>query len=182
VVIDRYVEAARANSVVVHGPLGASEIAATVAAVAYEHAGDAAVALNDRDELLRRLGIEGALDTAGLRVLSPEDPDWRADLPGAGAGVTSAALAVAETGTLVLPCGPERPRGTHIVPPVHLCVLRAADVVESFADAVAQVAGWDLPSNVSWVGGPSRTADLEMRQTIGIHGPRVVEVVLVDGG
>jgi L-lactate utilization protein LutC len=182
VVIDRYVDAARANAVVVHGPMRGAEVAKTVASITFEHAGDAAVALNDGDPLLRELGIEDALDTAGLRLLFPEDPDWRAELPGAGAGVTSAALAVADTGTLVLPCGAERPRGTHIVPPVHVCVLRTSDVVATFADAIARVGGWELPSNVSWVGGPSRTADLEMRQTIGIHGPRVVEVVLVDGG
>ena len=62
---------------------------------------------------------------------------------------------------------------------MHVCVLRVSDVVPEFADAIEQVATALLPSALIWVGGPSRTADLEMIQTLGVHGPKVVELVLV---
>ena len=61
---------------------------------------------------------------------------------------------------------------------MHVCVLRASDIVPAFADAVASFAG-TLPSALTWIGGPSRTGDLEMITTLGVHGPTVVEVVIV---
>ncbi len=51
----------------------------------------------------------------------------------------------------------------------------------TFADAIARVAAGPLPSALTWIGGPSRTGDLEMIQTLGVHGPAAVEVVLVAG-
>ena len=100
-----------------------------------------------------------------------------------GAGVTGATMAVAATATLVLPCGPGRPRGTHILPPAHVCLLRAETLVSTLGDAIERIeadpAG--MPSNVSWVSGPSRTADLEMRRTLGVHGPKSVDLIVIDG-
>ena len=65
------------------------------------------------------------------------------------------------------------------MPHTHLCVLRVADVVPTLADAFAQVAERGVPSAMSWISGPSRTGDLEMILTLGVHGPRAVEVVLI---
>ncbi len=93
----------------------------------------------------------------------------------AGVGVTGARAGIAATGTLLLPCGPGRPRGTHIVPPAHVCLVRAMDLVATIEDAILLQAREPHPSTMSWVSGPSRTADLEMRQTIGVHGPKSVE-------
>ncbi|HWS46659.1 MAG TPA: LUD domain-containing protein, partial [Acidimicrobiia bacterium] len=69
-----------------------------------------------------------------------------------------------------------------LVPPAHVCVVRTADVVDTLADALARLAATasDLPSALTFVGGPSRTGDLEMILTLGVHGPRTVDVVLVD--
>ena len=51
---------------------------------------------------------------------------------------------------------------------------------DNVADAVTRVASGPLPSALTWVGGPSRTGDLEMIQTLGVHGPAAVEVVLLE--
>jgi L-lactate dehydrogenase complex protein LldG len=74
---------------------------------------------------------------------------------------------------------PHVPRAISLLPPVHVCVLRASDVVPDLAGAIASFAG-SLPSALTWIGGPSRTGDLEMITTLGVHGPTVVEVVIVD--
>jgi len=114
------------------------------------------------------------------RVLRPGDPSWREALVGAAVGVTGAALAVAQTGSLVLTPGPGAPRATSLLPGVHVCLVATTDVVATIVEAIDALAARDLPSAVVWVGGPSRTSDLEMRPTFGIHGPKAVEVVLVD--
>jgi L-lactate dehydrogenase complex protein LldG len=113
-------------------------------------------------------------------VVRPGESDWAVRLVDAAVGITSASVAVAATGTVAVVSGPGAPRATSLLPPVHVCVLRSADVVAEFADAIDRVGAQTLPSALIWVGGPSRTADLEMHQTLGVHGPKVVELVLVD--
>ena len=111
-------------------------------------------------------------------LLLPDAPDWRDALPNATVGLTGAALAVTEPAAIALVAGPHVPRATSLLPPVHICVLRASDIVPAFADAVSSFAG-TLPSALTWIGGPSRTGDLEMITTLGVHGPTIVEVVIV---
>ena len=68
------------------------------------------------------------------------------------------------------------------MPPRHVCVVFADAVVATFAAAIEQVGAAPLPSALTWIGGPSRTGDLEMVQTLGVHGPKAVDVVLVAVG
>ena len=115
----------------------------------------------------------------GIEVLLPGDAAWSERLAGAAAGITGARLAVAEPATIALAAAPGSPRATSLLPPAHVCVLRVADVVADLAGALERV-GSDLPSALTWVAGPSRTADLEMITTLGVHGPRTVDVYLVE--
>ena len=98
----------------------------------------------------------------------------------AAVGITGSALAVAEPSTFVFLAAPGSPWATNLVPPAHVCVVRVADVVATLTDVLARMAEADLPSVLTWVGGPSRTGDLEMILTLGVHGPRTVDVILVD--
>ena len=93
--------------------------------------------------------------------------------------------AVAETGTLMLPSGPERPTTLNLLSDTAIVVLRASRVVGAYEDA------WDLlrtergggafmPRNVMLVTGPSRSADIESTLELGAHGPRRLHVVVVD--
>jgi len=95
-------------------------------------------------------------------------------------GVTVARVAVAELGVFSVEAGQRRPRSVSLLPETHVCVVAAHDVVDTFADALARVAAAALPSALLWIGGPSRTGDLEMITTLGVHGPRAVEIVVVD--
>ena len=94
--------------------------------------------------------------------------------------VTTAALGIAETGTLVLTHGPgQGRRAFSLVPDRHLCILRSTDVVATVPDAFARLAA-DSRSPITFISGPSATADIEMTRIKGVHGPRFLTVLLVD--
>ncbi|MCC7428214.1 MAG: LUD domain-containing protein [Alphaproteobacteria bacterium] len=113
--------------------------------------------------------------------------------PADQAGLTAAFAAIAETGTLMLPSGAERPTTLNIMPETGIVVVQASRIVGAYEEA------WDLlrrearedgapgtlgprfmPRNVMLITGPSRTADIEQTIELGAHGPRRLHVVLID--
>lgn len=178
--IARLREVLTVNRCTVVGPLPLDRAAAEVVEVAIARAAGRPIALPSRDTTVAALELDSRLGALGARLLHPDDPDWHGLLPDAGAGITGCAVAVAATGTLAVVAGPGSPRATSLVPASHVCIVRTDDVVAEFADAIARFAAAPMPSAVSWIGGPSRTSDLEMRTTFGVHGPKTVDVVLVD--
>jgi L-lactate dehydrogenase complex protein LldG len=122
------------------------------------------------------------------RALLPAQQDFTVDgnfapavLDGFGGILTEASLAIAETGTLVLQSVPgQGRRAPTLVPDFHLCVLRTSQVVETVPEAIAFLAPTaTLPT--TFISGPSATADIEMTRIKGVHGPRFLHVLLVDG-
>jgi L-lactate dehydrogenase complex protein LldG len=94
--------------------------------------------------------------------------------------MTSAFCGVADSGTIALHhSASEGRRVVTLLPDWHLCVLRAEQVVETLPEYFARCA--DTPSLVTWISGPSATADIEMTRIKGVHGPRFLHVVLVRG-
>ena len=94
--------------------------------------------------------------------------------------VTASTVAIAETGTMVLQNVPgQGRRAPTLVPDYHLCVVRTADVVETVPEALARLAGTARLAT-TFVSGPSATSDIEMTRIKGVHGPRFLDVVLVD--
>ncbi|WP_241833065.1 LutC/YkgG family protein [Streptomyces caatingaensis] len=100
------------------------------------------------------------------------------DLDAVDAVVTGCALAIAETGTLVLDGGPgQGRRRVTLVPDHHICVVRTADqIVDSVPQALERL---DPLRPLTWVSGPSATSDIELDRVEGVHGPRLLDVVLV---
>ena len=94
--------------------------------------------------------------------------------------VTGATLAIAETGTVVLQNVPgQGRRAVTLVPDYHLCMVRVEDVVETVPEAIGRLqATAELAT--TFVSGPSATADIEMTRIKGVHGPRFLDVILVE--
>ena len=97
-------------------------------------------------------------------------------LMAASLGVTSADYAIADTGTLVLVSGNEQHRLISLLPPTHLCLLDSSRVVANLSSLLACVSGEyqrskTPPLAMTFITGPSRTADIELTLTVGVHGP-----------
>ncbi|MFJ2828041.1 lactate utilization protein C [Streptomyces sp. NPDC087263] len=94
--------------------------------------------------------------------------------------VTACAVAIAETGTIVLDGSPDQGRRRiTLIPDHHICVVRVPDqVVASVPQAMDRL---DPTRPLTWISGPSATSDIELDRVEGVHGPRTLEVVLLSG-
>ncbi|MER5209903.1 lactate utilization protein C [Streptomyces sp. NPDC002838] len=143
--------------------------------------------------------IAGMLAARGAKtVLVPPglDPQWLAaaeaervpdraessphELDRVDSVITACAVAVAETGTIVLDGSPDQGRRRiTLVPDHHVCVVRVPEqVVSSIPQALERL---DPARPLTWISGPSATSDIELDRVEGVHGPRILEVVLVSG-
>ncbi len=90
--------------------------------------------------------------------------------------ITTAALAIAETGTIVLDGGPgQGRRALSLVPDYHLCILHASQIVGIVPQALERL---EPGRPCTWISGPSATSDIELDRVQGVHGPRTLEVIL----
>lgn len=150
--------------------------AAILRAIEGEHVGAALVADDfgeGRDALL------AALQGAGVQLLKGTTPQ---EAEPADLGVTRAAYAVAETGSIVV-LGDLPSRLPTMLPPIHVAVVDAATVYPSLEDATERIERAMTAEGAryaSFITGPSRTADVEKTLAVGVHGPRLLHIVLVD--
>ena len=104
----------------------------------------------------------------------------REQMVAADMGISSADLAVGESGSLLVCARPGQERVASLLPPVHVAMIKSAQIVPDLIDAIAWLSNQtDLPSNVALITGPSKTGDIELQLTTGVHGPGIWHVVIV---
>jgi L-lactate dehydrogenase complex protein LldG len=144
----------------------ADDVAATIAQVCGEHEA-------------RRMGVPAALPWRPQGIELVEDHGLSAgDLDELDGALTGCALAIAETGTIILDGGQRSGRrALTLVPDLHVCVVERSQVVATVSDAIRALDGARGP--FTFVSGPSATSDIELDRVEGVHGPRRLEVLLV---
>jgi L-lactate dehydrogenase complex protein LldG len=148
----------------------------------------AAIAAAVRDACARHdvvtLAVPASLDAAwrpeGAELLVDEPPLSVARLDGCDGVLTGCALAIAVTGTIVLDAGARQGRRVvTLVPDLHICVVRAAQLVHGVPDAFALLGAPERARRpITFISGPSATSDIELSRVEGVHGPRRLEVIL----
>jgi L-lactate dehydrogenase complex protein LldG len=152
------------------------EEAAAKSALCWEH------------EVLTRLGLAEYLEARGIVRHSYEGlaqidlPAQRAAMLACDIGISSVDCAIAETGTLMVGSRPGQERVASLLPPMHVAIVERRQIVPDLIDAfgILHERGLDnLPSNIAFITGPSKTGDIELQLTTGVHGPKHWRVILV---
>lgn len=147
-----------------------------------------------RNPIIGRLQIRSMLASRGIRVLGwpasaeglQEASSFRDECFAAGAGITGADFALAETGSLVLTSANEGSQLASLAPPVHIALYRRSQLRASLDEVlqhlpVSRAPGQASPArSVVFISGTSRTADIEQILVRGVHGPRSVHAILVE--
>jgi len=124
---------------------------------------------------LKQLGIADTLQSFGVELVSPNAD--KHEIAQCDLGITEADYLLPETGTLVLRSSAEKPRAVSLLPRVHLAIVRPemlrADMHQVFAEAKDG-------NYLVFITGPSRTADIELTVTLGVHGPKNLYAWMMD--
>ena len=125
-------------------------------------------------------GLPGAWVAGSDAEVATDDPSLSyQDLDALDGVITGCAVAIAETGTIVLDAGPEQGRrAISLLPDLHGCVVMGTQVVGTVPEALERL---EPTRPQTWISGPSATSDIELQRVEGVHGPRTLDVVLVEG-
>jgi L-lactate dehydrogenase complex protein LldG len=127
-------------------------------------------------------GFRDAVD-ADLDVTWIDDNALSAtELDDVDAVVTTATVAIANTGTVVLDHGlGQGRRGISLVPDLHVCLVSTDEIVSDVPEAVARLVESGRHTRpLTWISGPSATSDIELDRVEGVHGPRTLIVIVID--
>ena len=131
------------------------------------------IAISDNPEVERLLQLTD-LEIEELSIAPNAEDIFRFDV-----GISTAQAAIAETGTLVLDSTNERHRLVSLVPPVHIAVVRASQIYRTLGEVLSLIRKEkEISPAVTFITGPSRTADIELTLAIGVHGPQELHVII----
>lgn len=136
------------------------------------------------------IGLRSRLEQGGIQFFNGSggvnDQDFANRAAAAEIGVTAVDYALADTGTLVLRTGLGRARSVSLLPPVHIALLKPDQIIPGLDELFPLLADTSAGSNgtldsaLTFITGPSRTADIELTLVVGVHGPQELHVVLLD--
>lgn len=179
--LSRFVTEAQRVGVHVQEVAGLQEAGASIAALA--KAKGVALCQTTDPDLAKALHLESALAEAGIGLRAGPTPET---LLRAGIGITRAVFGVAETGSLLVHLDEVDERLLTMLSELHVALLHRDAVVDSLEEGLLLTRSLVLrscvqgrPSYISWVTGPSRTADIERVLTIGVHGPKELHIFLL---
>jgi L-lactate dehydrogenase complex protein LldG len=154
--------------------------------------------INKLMDVLRQRSLNGLLYAPATVLGAALETSWESDLPplvgytqeveqnkerlfAIDAGITSTQGGLADVGALILWPDSNEPRLMSLAPAVHIAVLEAASIHDSLAEAIARER-WaqEMPTNALLISGPSKTADIELVLTFGVHGPKELIVLILD--
>ena len=170
-VVELFVERVSDYRATVHAATEATLAAVIGEVLAAHHVGRIVVPVGVPDVWLDR--------SDAVRVGDDPPLSW-ADLDATDGVITGCAVAIAETGTIVLDGGAgQGRRASSLLPDLHVCVVRADQVVGTVPEALARL----QPTRPqTWISGPSATSDIELQRVEGVHGPRRLDVIVVRPG
>ena len=166
----------RAKQVGMHPEQVADEQAAAAKVVEIVTAAEGSSVILPEDDIPARSLIAEGLAAKGIRFLDVNDRDASFD---ADFGITGVTCAVAETGSLCIDSGGARRRLASLAVPNHIAIVRADQILPDLLDLAARMSPADLPANRVLISAPSKTADIEMILVEGVHGPRIVHIVVI---
>lgn len=184
--ISRFTTEATAVMAQVHRSFGAAQLAEKVAEICANQSGEIAIS---GAEIFREIELPRALAERGLAIFGANEADHDilvARLANCSVGVTGAVYAIAETGTIVLSSDEPDAQLVSLLPPVHVAVIRSSQIVASLDQTIArlskeQIGRGDPARSLSFITGPSRTGDVELVLSIGVHGPKESHVIIFEG-
>jgi len=133
--------------------------------------------LNDHEHIVTPDGIPSEW-IADLEPLTDDPPLTPEELDASDGVLTTCAVAIAQTGTIVLDGGLGMGRrALTLLPDYHLCVVKQSQIVSSVPEAIAKLES-DPTRPLTFISGPSATVDIEMVRVRGVHGPRRLEVII----
>jgi len=131
-------------------------------------------------QYLKDLKLKKNLRDKGLKLITAKNKNRIAD---SNIGITEVDYAIADTGTLVLLANKYQPRSVSLLPPIHLAIIKEEKLVRDIKDLFIILkskleVGQEITNCMTFITGPSRTADIELNLTLGVHGPRELYVLV----
>jgi len=134
-------------------------------------------------DFLKQINLREFLEIKGLKFASLNSKEEMAE---ADIGITEADFGIADTGTLVLIANEKQPRSVSLIPPIHVAILQSDVILEKMEDVFAILKNSldetgsiaKLTSCITFITGPSRTGDIELNITLGVHGPKELFVLI----
>jgi L-lactate dehydrogenase complex protein LldG len=140
-------------------------------------------------QLIREVGLAEMLEQSGIDFIPDagrlSSDEFIRKATEAAVGITAVDYALADTGTLVLISGRGRARAVSLLPPIHVALVKAAQVISGLEDLFVSLrvekgfSSRNVSSAITFITGPSRTADIELTLVVGVHGPQQLHVILL---